>query len=492
MTDRTGCDGNGSRTFCCSNKEQPFCQWLFHNNGACKPGCPYDDMVEVASLKLTCDSGKAQVACCRGDTKALDVYRQYKWYGKESECATDLGEKQCGWSSKFNSPLVSSWSGSGAQVCYDSDGKKGTRPLCEDARDETKPHFANCIWSDDYYMGRRDTVSTGTCNSNCPKGMVKVALQSKNNRCGKGTSAYCCDITATYDLTDVGDDELESALKEWAKDPKCPNLSLLTKSVLSSRSLDNMALDVGEGLSDLAERDAPHIIPGGIIVALAFRRMMIAPPGSRSVRDLQSLVDTYITPVYPHITGAYLVGVLWQLRDRVEAALLAAWAFICNINAEEQEAKKDIGQHIGKLNDPLVCHIPSLDTYDPGSLEDPRDQSDDGFISDFFGPSGPLSPLGNLGFPFNEMGWSSEWDENDGLEKRGVGKARPFKPQCPDKSTWTMKSETYINGDKGEALAKKTGDDKMFYVKDNGGGDCISATVEDDGKPNDGKKWVCE
>ncbi|EWG55557.1 hypothetical protein FVEG_17546 [Fusarium verticillioides 7600] len=491
MMDGTACNGNGIRTFCCPPGEQPFCQWLFHNNGACTPGCPYDNMVEVASTDIECGSGRAQVACCRGDTAALDVYRQYKWYGKESECAVDQGKKPCGWSNTFDSPFVSSWSGSGAQACYDSVGKKGDRPLCENTRDETKPHFTNCIWSDGY-NSHKDTVSTGTCNSNCPKGMVKVTLQSENNNCDKGTSAYCCDITATYDLTDAGDDEIETALKEWAKDPKCPNLSLLAKNRLSSRALDNMALNVGEGLSDLAERDTPYLIPGGITVALVFRRMMIAPPGSRSVRDLRSLVNRYITPVFAHITGDYLIGMLWELRDYVEETLLAAWGFMCTIGAEELEAKKNIGQHIGTLEAPLVCHIPSLDAYDPGSLEDPRDQSDDGFISDFFGPSGPLSPLGNLGFPFNEMGWSSKWNEDDGLEKRGVGNARPFKPQCPDKSTWGMKSETYTNGDKGEALAKKNGDDKMYYVKDNRGGDCISATVEDDGKPNDGKKWVSE
>ncbi|KAK7600688.1 hypothetical protein V3481_002218 [Fusarium oxysporum f. sp. vasinfectum] len=449
-------------------------------------------MVKVASLKLTCDSGKAQVACCRGVTKALDVYRQYKWYGKESECATDLGEKQCGWSSKFNSPLVSSWSGSGAQVCYDSDGKKGTRPLCEDARDETKPHFANCIWSDDYYMGRRDTVSTGTCNSNCPKGMVKVALQSKNNRCGKGTSAYCCDITASYDFTDIDDDDMEAVIKEWAKNPTCPKLTGLEGDKLSSRSLDNITQDVSEQLSDLAKRQGLHRVPPSKAIVLIVQKLMELPKSSRATRKIQALITKYFVPIWPHLTGAYIAGRLWELRDDV-STLLAAWNFVCNMDAEEEKAKeKDEGT--GSSTDLLMCHIPSLDTYDPGSLEDPRDQPDTSEVMDIFGPIGDLGGISDLIFPFNEMKWSSEWSEDSALEERapGIGKPRPFKALCPDKKTfYNYELEPYRNGDKGEVLANLNGDHKMYYVNTYNG-DCFACTIEDDGKPNDGKKWVSE
>ncbi|KLP13453.1 chitinase [Fusarium fujikuroi] len=492
MTDRTGCNGNGSRTFCCPGKDEPFCQWLFHNNGACNPECPYDNMVEVASLKLTCDSGKAQVACCRGDTKALDVYRQYKWYGKESKCATDVGQKLCGWSSKFNSPFVESWSGSGAQSCYSSEGKQGSRPLCEDTRDETKPHFSNCIWSDNHFMSRKDIASTGTCNSNCPKGMVKVTLDSKENACGKGTSAYCCDITASYDFTDIDDDDMEAVIKEWTEHPICANLTGLEGDKLSSRSLDNIAQDASEQLSGFAKRQGLHRVPPSKAIVLIVQKLMELPKSSRATRKIQALITKYFVPIWPHLTGAYIAGRLWELRDDV-STLLAAWNFVCNMDAEEELAKeKDEGT--GSSTDLLMCHIPSLDTYDPGSLEDPRDQPDTSEVADIFDHIGELGGISDLIFPFNEMKWSSEWSEDSALEERapGTGKPRPFKALCPDKTTfYEYKSEPYRNGDKGEALANLNGDHKMYYVNTYNG-DCFSCTIEDDGKPNDGKKWVSE
>ncbi|KAM5345867.1 hypothetical protein ACJ41O_011728 [Fusarium nematophilum] len=486
MLDDTGCDGNGLRTFCCPPGKQPWCQWLFHNNGACSPGCPDDDMYEVASLSHSCHSGKAQVACCSGDTPALDVYRQYKWFGKESKCATDLGDKPCGWSSKFDTPLTSSWSGSGAQVCYDSDGKKGRRPLCEDTRDETKPHFQNCEWSDDFNLGRTDIVSEGQCSGDCPSGKVKVALNTENNMCGKGTSAYCCDVGASYDYTDIDSDDHEDLLKEWVKNPTCPKLTGLDQDELSSRSLDNMTLDAGEQLPDLAKRQDLHKITPGMAAVLLVKRLMELEGGTRATRDLRDVVTRVFTPAWPHLTGDYIAGQLWEFRDNASATLLGAWNFICNMDAEEELAT-DLGQ-----SSLLFCHIPSLDTYDPGSLEDPRDQPGDADMTGIIGPIGPIGPTGDLTWPFNEMMWSSGWTEDDdGLEKRGTGGARPFKPQCPDGTTWTMMSEPYTNGDKGEALAKKNNDDKMYYVQDDLK-DCISATVEDDGKPNDGKQWVSE
>lgn len=73
--DGTGCGGNGIRTFCCPPGKQPFCQWLFHNNGKCTPGCPDrtgdEEMWEVASTSAACNNGKAQVACCRGNTRQV-------------------------------------------------------------------------------------------------------------------------------------------------------------------------------------------------------------------------------------------------------------------------------------------------------------------------------------------------------------------------------------------------------------------------------------
>ncbi|EXA35066.1 hypothetical protein FOVG_13838 [Fusarium oxysporum f. sp. pisi HDV247] len=57
---------------------------------------------EVASSKRSCSSGYAQTACCKGNTKGLDVYRQYKWYELETDCARDEGDKPCGWDATYD------------------------------------------------------------------------------------------------------------------------------------------------------------------------------------------------------------------------------------------------------------------------------------------------------------------------------------------------------------------------------------------------------
>lgn len=59
--DDTVCDGNGSRTFCYPSGKQPFCQWLFHKEGACSLGFPDDNMYEVASISHSFHSGKPGV-----------------------------------------------------------------------------------------------------------------------------------------------------------------------------------------------------------------------------------------------------------------------------------------------------------------------------------------------------------------------------------------------------------------------------------------------
>ncbi|KAF5024622.1 hypothetical protein F66182_3386 [Fusarium sp. NRRL 66182] len=489
MLDSTGCNGDGVRTFCCPPGKQPYCQWLFHNNGKCNPGCGDDaERLEIGSTAASCTrSDLAQVACCSGDTPALEVYRHYKWYGKEKDCAIDMGEKSCGWSARFDTVFTSSWDGSGDQTCYDSEGNKGSRPLCENIRDETKPHFKNCAWSDDFSLGRTDIVTEGQCSSDCPSGKIKVALDSQNNKCGKGTSAYCCDVGASFDYTDIEDDDMEDLIKQWVKDPTCPKLTGLDENTLSSRSLDNMTLGVGETLSDLAKRQGLHTLTPERAIVLIVQRLMELPKDSRATSEIRRLVTKYFTPIWPHLTGAYIAGKLWEFRDDT-STLKAALNFICNVDAEEKHAK-DEHDHTGGSSSFLFCHIPSLDTYDPGSLEDPRDQPDDADITDIVEAIGDA--LGGFKWPFTEWQSASKWVEDDGLEKRGTGGARSFKPQCPDGTTWTMKSEPYTNGEQGEALAKQNNDDKMYYVQDDQK-NCISATVKDDGKPSDAKKWVSE
>ncbi|KAF5655253.1 chitinase [Fusarium sp. NRRL 25303] len=92
MTDDTGCDDDEKRTFCCPDGvKHPTCKRHFYNVGHCIPGCGPTSGFEVASSKRSCSSGYAQTACCKGDTKGLDVYRQYKGYAGAKELSRDQG-----------------------------------------------------------------------------------------------------------------------------------------------------------------------------------------------------------------------------------------------------------------------------------------------------------------------------------------------------------------------------------------------------------------
>ncbi|KNB16222.1 hypothetical protein FOXG_14665 [Fusarium oxysporum f. sp. lycopersici 4287] len=415
---------------------------------------------EVASSKRSFSSGYAQTACCKGKTKDLDVYRQYKWYELETDCARDEGDKPCGWDATYDSLLVESWDGSGDQTCYDRNGHRGERSLCENTRDEDNLHFSNCYWSDDYNLGVTETVTTGTCHSSYPDGKVKVALNSKNNKCGRGTSAYYCHITASYDDRDIDWDNLEDLIKEWVEKPTCPNIrfSDLEKGKLSSRSLDAMALDPNEQLFELTKRESLHKMSAG---------MTMAQKNSRVTREYRELLDKNLPKKWKHLVSTTFAGTFLFLQDAV-STLEVAWIWVCSVDEEEKWQEKKLKTNLRKPNS-TSCSIPSLDFYDPSSLEDSRDKPNDDDIEKFFGPAnrpiGPLGPNGKFTWPLNEMLWPSEWT-NKGLDKRGSGKRRPFNPMCNNaaKTTWLMHSEPYPSGDNGDFFEKKTGDNKRYWV----------------------------
>ncbi|KAL9573916.1 hypothetical protein ACKAV7_001948 [Fusarium commune] len=98
-TTKDFCGKKTERTFCCpAGVTHPTCEWQFYNNGHCIPGCGPTSGFEVASSKRSCSSGYAQTACCKGNTKGLDVYRQYKWGIEERDIDWDNLEdliKEC-------------------------------------------------------------------------------------------------------------------------------------------------------------------------------------------------------------------------------------------------------------------------------------------------------------------------------------------------------------------------------------------------------------
>ncbi|KAH7466282.1 hypothetical protein FOMA001_g16741 [Fusarium oxysporum f. sp. matthiolae] len=324
----------------------------------------------------------------------------------------DEGDKPCGWDATYDSLLVESWDGSGDQTCYDRNGHRGERSLCENTRDEDNPHFSNCYWSDDYNLGVTETVTTGTCRSSCPDGKVKVALNSKNNKCRKGTSAYCCDATASYDDRDIDWNNLEDLIKEWVEKPTCPYIKFsdLEKGKLSSRSLDAMALDPDEQLFELTKRESLYKMSAGMTMVLIVQQVMQAQKNSCATREYRELLDKNLPKKWKHLVTTTFAG-SWLFLQNAASTLEEAWIWVCSVDKEEKWEERKLKINLGKPNS-TSCSIPSLDYYDPSSLEDLRDKPGDDGIEKFFGPAnrpiGPLGPNGKFIWPLNEMLWPSE------------------------------------------------------------------------------------
>ncbi|KAH7015839.1 hypothetical protein EDB80DRAFT_568032 [Ilyonectria destructans] len=259
MYDDTGCDGKATRVFCCPPGDQPFCQWLFFNGGKCNPGCPTGRGIEVASTKAGCNNGKAQVACCRGGGSSMDIYHQCQWYGKEHDCAVDLGTKSCGWSSTYNMLLFSSRDGSGAQ---------------------------NCQWYDNFALGLTPYAGEKTCNAKCPAGKIKIALNHYEWLCGDGTSAYCCDAEVTISA-DEKKKKLKEALNAWAKAPTCPNVK--------------------------RRRNVPQISTAAVKSAL--QHILDHPPNSKLTEEIRDLWDAAMGTRWKHLSAATLSSMWYQAKD---------------------------------------------------------------------------------------------------------------------------------------------------------------------------------
>lgn len=457
MLDDTGCDGNGSRTFCCPPGDQPVCQWLFLNGGKCNPGCPYDYMFEVASTTAGCNNGKAQVACCSGETPALDVYRGCKWNGKENDCAISLGTKMCSWSKRFSTAIVSSWDGSGSQVCRDSDGRRGLRDYCCDVSDTNKAHWNKCAWYDNFALGLTPYADFEQCNGNCPAGKIKVALEKNEHMCKYGTMAYCCDAEGTASAKDM-EDNLKDALKSWVSSPTCPN----TGNKLSSRS-------AGAQYSDATpvKREQPQ--PSAAIVRSALQDIVANYPTSKLTKSTRDAWDDAVATKWKHLTAGSLSSMFSPLKDVVSSTELVADAILCNMNEWDGELEEDSGISI------IHCPLNTLDAIDPGLLENPDDTEED-YQSTTIGTAFDL-----LSSP-NPWRWI-------GIGRRAGG-VRTFIVTCPNKHTFSVFSEKYPNGDHGDNLAKANGDNKRYYV-DNQSGSCFVSGIADDGGRDD-DDWVCK
>ncbi|KAL6401100.1 hypothetical protein AUP68_16824 [Ilyonectria robusta] len=471
MYDDTGCDGKATRVFCCPPGDQPWCQWLFFNGGKCNPGCPASSGIEVASTKAGCNNGKAQVACCKDGGSSMDIYRQCQWYGKEHDCAVDIGTKSCGWSSTYNMPLFSSGDGSGAQVCRDSSGTRRSRPYCCDESDSSNAHWKNCQWYDNFALGLTPYAGEKTCNANCPAGKIKIALDHYESLCGDGTSAYCCDAEVT-----ISADEKKKNLKEtliaWAKAPTCPNVD---------RSLSSRSVSEAQGNETQADED-PTVVKRAVpqvsaaAVNSALQDILDHPPNSKLTKETRELWDDAMGTRWGHLSGASLSSLWYPVKDTIGSTELIAASTLCNMNGWNAALESTDSQ-----TSVIQCPMPRLGLLEPSLLENP----DDSLVDPPSTTRGTLADqLGWIIWPFTIFG-------DRGLSSR-IGGVRDFKVTCPDQSTFQVFSEQYPNGDKGENLATANGDKDRYYVN-NAGGNCFSSGIADDGDKDDkDMNWVSE
>ncbi|KAM6532615.1 hypothetical protein FALCPG4_005669 [Fusarium falciforme] len=288
--------------------------------------------------------------------------------------------------------------------------------------------------------------------------------------CRKGTLAYCCDVQATFPSKDIDEDNLEGLLKAWVKKPTCPKIP-----ELSARSTDTTPSSVSEQLASLVRRASSVTVPSAAAVQLTMERIMEHAPDSPETKEYREMFDRAFGTRWKHVTAAYLAD-LWFPHKDVMSMALPAVNTMCHMN-EEEKAAKDAGEGLGS-DETLICLWKDLEAVDPGLLQDPEDVE-----SDVTGPT-----MEDLEEGLGEWNWPLRWGRI-GIKPRGTGGPRPVTATCPNKSKIRFKTEEYINGDNGDALADANQDYSRYFMKDTG--DCFDDTVDDDGDRDD-DEWVCE
>lgn len=224
MVDSTSCRNNGGvRTLCCPGAARmPICGWFDFNNGKCGyyhgSQCPdsssdiskklgVTNFAEVGSYSGACSQTAGfQVACCsygEPDAYSANLYGLCQWrgksqYGYEPTCGDGYDYQQCSGFDTKDFLQVDAWSGSGAANCYhletglyyyQSKVRKQRAYCCESPTDDKQ-------WGDCHWAGV-SIQDNGFCDSSCPTGEVRVAMDGgdKVAGCKSGAENYCCNPT---------------------------------------------------------------------------------------------------------------------------------------------------------------------------------------------------------------------------------------------------------------------------------------------------------
>lgn len=472
MKDSTGCIRSGSRTLCCPPGDQPYCQWLTFNNGRCKSGCPDGSGFEIASSLTDCNNGISQVACCRGDTPAMDAYRKCRWEGKEPRCAPDKGSPGCKTTAQYGYNSLTAWGpfGSGNQICADDQGKRGDRAYCCDTSDEADPKWTNCEWNDDFRSTKDGVPGLKLCYGDCPGKKIKLTLKRNSYNapvCVESTQALCCDSRVTKSI-ETREEDYREALESWVKNPTCPN----PDKTLSPRQATPV-----EGSDKATRIRREWSRPSEEVVSDMIEVIVENPSNSKLLHNVEEVWDNNVLARWEAL-GANAIASFWYplidyFKGVKKSGRLIAAAMECNMDSWDEELK------IKTMVDAIHCPLPALAGVEPSLLQNPDESMFDEESTTV------AMPIQELGLGLDILDWLN-------LEEERTGPERGFKVKCSRQGddNFRIISKKYINGDQGDALAKANGDNNRWYV-DNQLGNCFGFGIAHDGG-RDSDDWVCK
>lgn len=443
MFDDQACDGQGSRMFCCPPGPMPSCQWNYHNGGKCNPECAHGSF-EIGSYDGACNNGYSQLACCttqtyglpenKEDVEGMTIWNKCRWLDNEPTCAvtSENAETACAVMEERPETLVLAMRGSGSTQCHWEKGpshstyfKHASQAYCCSASTEDS-QWAHCHWN---YPG----LETPSCDTHCPTGHTKVALDDDRAYCQKGTRAYCCkgQVASAPNSDEEALDAMKKLMEEWVERPECP--SEASESALQEASSDIMIRQdkfVGSASAMLNAVTAAIIIRTVSEKVAELWNYVIAG-------EWQDITFDHVEEIFPTSIPA-LRSVLENNKE------FAADALLCQID----EWNSFINE--GGLNQTEGCDVYYLLEADPYLERDEDDFNDDPDL----GSDDLIDLSGDFGDVVDRIG---------DLDSR-EGKKREFKVPINNGKTHPTKSVPYINGNNGDDLEKATGNSQRFVL----------------------------
>ncbi|CAM1509012.1 Fc.00g027510.m01.CDS01 [Cosmosporella sp. VM-42] len=448
MFDDTACEDAGSRQFCCPPGNLPTCQWLYHNGGKCNPECPRN-LVQVGSTDIACNNGLSQLACCSNYTaqaeggwdsaaESAKIWDKCKWHGKEPNCVAKDEDDVCASEGRRRERLISSYGGSGSTTCWEKTGwfswaEYPQAYCCTPPEDGNR--WTDCAWN---YNGDSEDRH---CDTNCPSGFSKVALDDNKNVCKSGSRAYCCKarVTTAAHSAEESEERMRELMEGWIWNPVCP-VNPNAFPHFSTPTVEDTSPDLVVRQTEIKASEPAQMEYVAVYILLRL--------ASDAATDLvYQLWDDIVPTKYSHVTVENVQEAFSDEVPQIKEYFPnnkqgAADTLTCQM--DEWEAFFGEGGLSKKPN----CSIEFLYEADPHLARDEDDDQDDPDLGDFESLFDGFDVIINIG--------GSELDSR-------VGSARKFKVKLNNRS-FTIRSVTYINGDNGHNLQRATGDGNRYFL----------------------------